>query len=212
MQLVAHLRRGNPKIGRRDEQYGRSDALGGASRMRFLEQLNIEPGLLLAAGIALLAFIMLRKSMRHYRRVRAQQPLEVSIDRSKSPTPLLDSPNDILRWQVEMHDTARDLKAELDSKISALQTLLLLAEQERQRLEEVLERSEVRPQNDAAHNTNAIDVRTNAAAGGPIMPGNEQQRSEIYSLSDHGATPFEIAEQLAVPVGEVEFVLGMRGR
>jgi len=182
--------------------------------MRFLEQLNIEPGLLLAAGIALLAFIMLRKSMRHYRRVRSQQPAEISIDRSKSPTPLLDSPNDVIRWQVEMHETARDLKAELDSKISALQTLLLLAAQERQRLEGVLQRSEHhRPQNGSAHSsTNTNETRSKESASGPIMPGSEEQRCEIYSLSDHGATPCEIAEQLAVPVGEVEFVLGMRGR
>jgi hypothetical protein len=180
--------------------------------MRLLEQLNIEPELLLAAGIAVLAFTLLRRSMRHYRRSRTQQPVEISIERSKSPTPLHDAPHDVLRWQVEMHDTARDLKAELDSKISALQTLLLLAEQERQRLEGALEQCQHRPQNGAAKGKNVNGCTSAESVTGPVMPCNEHQRAEIYTLSDHGATPYEIAAQLAVPIGEVEFVLAVRGR
>jgi hypothetical protein len=50
----------------------------------------------------------------------------------------MDAPREVVRWQVEMHETARDLKAELDSKISVLQTLVGMAREERQRLEETM--------------------------------------------------------------------------
>jgi len=179
--------------------------------MRLLDQVNIEPGFLLAAGIALLAFVLLRRSMRHYRRTRSQQPVVSAVERTKPSSALLDAPHEVLRWQVEMHDTARDLKAELDSKISALQALLLLAQEERQRLEEVLDRSQRRPQNGASYGKLPASAAIEPPSG-PVMPGSEQQRADIYALSDQGDTPQQIAEQLAVPVGEVEFVLGLRGR
>ena len=37
------------------------------------------------------------------------------------------APVDLLRWQVEMHDTARDVKAEIDTKLLALQSLMIVA-------------------------------------------------------------------------------------
>jgi hypothetical protein len=40
-----------------------------------------------------------------------------------------------------MHETARDLKAEIDSKLLALQALVNVAREERERLEAVIERT-----------------------------------------------------------------------
>lgn len=53
-------------------------------------------------------------------------------------TPLVDSPRDISRWQVEMHDLARDLSAQLDSKMGALQHLIRQAAEESERLERAI--------------------------------------------------------------------------
>jgi hypothetical protein len=59
--------------------------------------------------------------------------------------PLVDAPAEFTRWQVEMHETARDLKAELDSKIGVLQALVAMARKETQRLESLMhEAREVR--------------------------------------------------------------------
>ena len=41
-----------------------------------------------------------------------------------------------------MHETARELKGELDSKLSALQALVLIARQESQRLEAAIKTAE----------------------------------------------------------------------
>jgi hypothetical protein len=50
-------------------------------------------------------------------------------------------PVDYLHWQVEMHQTARELKAEIDSKLVALQAATRLAREEQRRLEQSIERA-----------------------------------------------------------------------
>jgi hypothetical protein len=47
-------------------------------------------------------------------------------------------PVEMMRWEVEMHDTARELKAELDTKMVALQTLIRSAREEQQRLAKLI--------------------------------------------------------------------------
>ena len=180
--------------------------------MALLDNLSAKPELLLAAGIGLLAFILMRRTTRHYRQGRTALPPSKTAMRQRSSPALLDAPTDVLRWQVEMHETARDLKAELDSKISGLQALLLLAEQERKQLESLLDRAEQRSRRPlAAAHENSPNPEF-VPRSGPILPGSEQQRSEIYMLADQGATPPEISAQLAIPVGEIEFLLGLRSR
>jgi hypothetical protein len=49
--------------------------------------------------------------------------------------PRYDQPADLVRWEVEMHDTARELKAELDTKMAALQVLIRQANEACERLE-----------------------------------------------------------------------------
>lgn len=50
-----------------------------------------------------------------------------------------ESPAEYLRWEVEMHETARGLKAELDSKMAALLSLTRTAREEQQRLARLIE-------------------------------------------------------------------------
>ena len=63
-------------------------------------------------------------------------------EEKKAARSLSDAPTDVLRWHVELHDTARDLKAELDSKITALQVLIRMAGHEAARLERLIESAE----------------------------------------------------------------------
>ncbi len=51
-------------------------------------------------------------------------------------------PVDFIRWQVEMHETARELKAEIDTKMVALNTLIRSAREEEERLSQLLARAE----------------------------------------------------------------------
>ena len=94
-------------------------------------------------GVVLLIVILLRRSYRYYgpRRGRKKPPKKLTGDDPSHDQPLADAPVHILRWQVEMHDTARDLKAELDSKMRALQVLVRMADEQGERALEGLARA-----------------------------------------------------------------------
>jgi hypothetical protein len=102
--------------------------------------------LLMVGGIALASWLLLRGSRARWAKSQKASvaPDEVrrslaEVDRSKA---LKDAPPEVLRWQVEMHETARDLKAEIDSKYAALSALTRLAKEEADRLENLLKRLE----------------------------------------------------------------------
>jgi hypothetical protein len=94
-------------------------------------------------GLGLLIAILLRRWHRYYgpRRRRRETPVLERTARpdATNPRSLSNAPPDVLRWQVEMHETARDLKAELDTKMTALQVLIRMAQQESERLERLIE-------------------------------------------------------------------------
>ncbi len=100
---------------------------------------------LFALGIVLLIVILMRRSYRYYgRKGRREKPIKEQFS-ARGPNkdlPLVDAPPDLIRWQVEMHDTARDLKAELDSKISALRAVTKMANEASQRLEAAIHRTQ----------------------------------------------------------------------
>ena len=108
--------------------------------------LQIDPSWMFAAGIALAAWLLLRTAYRRQKKsvMSANSPLSSTrrSSRLQFHRPLTDAPPEIVRWQVEMHDTARDLKAELDSKISVVQTLVGMAREEHRRLDEAIARAE----------------------------------------------------------------------
>jgi hypothetical protein len=60
-------------------------------------------------------------------------------EETKPQAKSLAMPMEMMRWEVEMHDTARELKAELDTKMVALQTLIRSAREEQERLAKLIE-------------------------------------------------------------------------
>jgi hypothetical protein len=197
---------------------------------------NITSWLMFSAGIVLLTLILLKRWYRYYgrrgRKATTDKPAVYDFARHESRP--LDSPPELLRWQVEMHDTARDLKAELDSKMSVLQALVQIAREERQRLEAAIHRahqlglstrrdtldeierltSQLVAEGNVDHVNESVDSSAADATGTsqrePLFPTH--RRTAIYDLSDHGHSPAAIAEQIGTPIGDVEMVLGTRGR
>lgn len=143
-------------------------------------------------------------------------------------------PEDMLRWEVSMHETARDLSAQLDSKLGLLQHLIREADRAAARLEAALAATD-----DSSHETLPIDHPVHSplpadshprnqadalrAAGQhsseskapqpdpsqPESPGDTRYQ-EIYLLADYGYPPAEIAARLGNPVGEIELILSLR--
>jgi len=158
------------------------------------------------AGITLLILILLRRSYRHYGRRRpAGKTLESHPTRAPRPhgpeRSLSDAPPDVLRWHVEMHDTARKLKAELDSKMRVLQLLIGQARREADRLERMLERAEPsRGENYAAP--------TATAQARPPLSADRQH--EIRAFADQGHTAADVARQFGISEDEVKALLRHR--
>lgn len=104
--------------------------------------------LMFAAAVGALVFFLMRYWSRRYLHASATPaassaplaPRRVG-DVSKEQ-PLRHAPVEIERWQVEMHDLARDLKGELDTKIAVLQRLVIDAREAADRLEAIVERAD----------------------------------------------------------------------
>lgn len=162
------------------------------------------------AGMALLLLILLRRSYRYY----GTRPSRKATQRSLVETPrqadkkrsLSSAPPDVLRWHVEMHETARELKAELDSKMRVLQLLIAQARQESERLERILGQSET----DAAHRSRPFSEATQRPSANTALPRCAEHRSEILALARQGHSAAEIAQRLGAPVGDVELILSLR--
>ncbi len=168
---------------------------------------------MLLAGIALLIFLLMRRSFRYFggrrRRGKADEPYLVHTPRPIGEhRSLSTAPPDLLRWHVEMHETARDMKAELDSKMRLLQLLIVQARQEADRLQQLLTVSnaslsplpDARPADPPAANEQVSR-----------LPGSVAGQAEIYRLADEGWSAGDIAQHLGTPLGEVELILSLRG-
>jgi hypothetical protein len=93
------------------------------------------------------------------------------------PARLEDAPPELARWQVAMHELARDLKGEIDTKLAALQTLVALARQEAARLEALLAQTQRLAHVDAAH----VSASGHAPSAAPSLasePGTARAADE----------------------------------
>lgn len=80
---------------------------------------------------------------RHRRRARGRAPGGKLRPAADSRTgPLQAPPPDLDRWSVEMHETARDLSAQIDTKMVALQSLIRAAEAKEAELKRLIEEAE----------------------------------------------------------------------
>jgi hypothetical protein len=139
----------------------------------------------------------------------------------------------MVNWEVEMHETARKLSAQLDSKMGALEQLTREADRAAARLEAALTagRHRMEPSIAATAPADASPPAPNRPAeappasqaeglrsAGPIdsptasRPPAERRYEEIYTLADYGLGPSEIAHRVGSPVGEVELILSLRGK
>ncbi|WP_202617415.1 hypothetical protein [Roseimaritima sediminicola] len=152
------------------------------------------PQLMMLMGIVLLGWIMVRRQMKARRRSNQQDrqhraAMRQMGRRQQSGAPLADAPPETARWQAAMFDLQRDLKAELDTKICVVQSLLKQVDQRIARLE---------------------SLQADAPAALPPSPLGEEQADQAARLDAQGYPAERIAAVLDVPVGDVELVLATR--
>lgn len=167
----------------------------------------VKQGMFLA-GVSLLALILLRRIYRRYGRRRIKGNTDYASYRPDAMTArsrsLSTAPSDVLRWHVELHDTARELKAELDSKMRALQLLIGQAREEADRLERILALREDGSPRDAE------EPAAQPAHTHPALMDAAQRQAEIYHFADQGLPAAAIAEQVGRAVGDIELILSLR--
>ncbi len=105
--------------------------------------------LMMIAGLGLACWLLMRGKMR--RRKQLQLPTTFLFGHNGhtptgeppfAGTKSLGAPAEVLRWQVELHDLARELKAELDSKLVAVRTVTTSYDQATRRLAEMIRLAE----------------------------------------------------------------------
>ncbi|HEY5314452.1 MAG TPA: hypothetical protein VIK18_18105 [Pirellulales bacterium] len=128
----------------------------------------------------------------------------------------------IEQWEVRMHEVARELSAQLDSKIVAVELLVREAQEQIARWQRLTAAGQpsAPPQGDNIPNelAPAAHVGTQAAAlarsSSPrphvLARSSSRRHQEVYALSDAGQSSAAIAAQLGSPIGEVELILGLR--
>ncbi len=168
---------------------------------------------MLLAGISLLIIVLLRGTYRHLgRRRSARNKIEPHLERVPRPgtehRSLSSATGDALKWQVELQETARTAKGELDSKMRVLQLLIAQARSEADRLERVLSRLESTGEEPTGEEPTGAPCPEEPSSR---LPRSMDRQAELFALADQGLSATEIAEQVGTPVGEVELILSLRG-
>lgn len=95
--------------------------------------------LIALAALALTIGFLLLRSHRYFARQQDMSPIiRVQRPQADQRGHHVGAPEEMLRWEVEMHDIARDLSAQLDSKMGALEHLIREADRVAGRLEAAL--------------------------------------------------------------------------
>lgn len=191
---------------------------------------NVLPQILMLGGMALACFLLLRGTWRYLaanaRAKKSANPAD-EIRRLLGNTvreqPLIDAPDQVLQWQVELHEIVREAKAEIDTKLLALQHLLGEIHSAEERLRRLLARAELQP-SAAAPLLDEIDrlvssagekqqdlfsrlhAQTEPAALGRLNARQQQAAAALYA---QGVSPAEISRQLQLSLGDAELLASL---
>lgn len=173
---------------------------------------------LLAFGVAILIWVLLRLQWRRQRRAPEESPVyemrETIADRQAEG-----------QRAAEVAEIVRDLAARLETRAARLEALLDQADERIERLEARLAAGNAAEQMAApkpaepsappAPANGSVDP-WDEAAGDPspqrsaTPPASDPLHEEVYELADDGRSPLDIARRLDQQVGTIELILALR--
>ena len=191
-----------------------------------IAQANGATLVVLVMSALVIGWVLLRTHRAVARHRRGSTTHKTQPPQRVDPGHHLDSPDEVCRWEVQMHEIARDLSAQLDSKMGALQALIADADRAAARLEAATASTrsasgavatpDPRPTSQAeallASGGSHDAPREQPDADAPKQPPANRRQQEVYTLADYGLPPNEIATRIGRPVGEVELILSLRGK
>ncbi|MFZ5833493.1 MAG: hypothetical protein ACOY3P_25690 [Planctomycetota bacterium] len=195
---------------------------------------NVLAGVAIAV-LGLMIFLLLSRTHRRSGRQPSSAAGEPRITRQPQGLRVEPhgQPSAAVQAEVELHELARRLTGELDSRMRALQAITAEADRAAARLEAALAAAEQATERAAAEGSSALSTGPDATepptghqadalrtadrtvaptAGTEISPPTTayRPRDQIYILADYGYPSAEIAQRVGMPVGEVELILGLR--
>jgi hypothetical protein len=109
--------------------------------------------------------------------------------------PQRSAPDDLVRWEVEMHDTARELSGQLESRMSALAHLIREADRAAARLEAALGSTGEPGQRESGSQTDQGEPLNSSDRIGtpPLQPTNQAEALKSPGGGDREPAPREAA-------------------
>ncbi|MDA7950658.1 MAG: hypothetical protein MPJ24_04135 [Pirellulaceae bacterium] len=182
-------------------------------------------------GLGVLVVILLKRHYRLTRKLKKQKKthfVSTAPPALKKRELLIDAPPELQRWNVEIHEIARNLKAEITTKMVALEVLLKETKEAEERLKEQLSQTTVVPKDrvineletplPAAEEANwetlhkeAQDLLQEANDWNYEKEGLEPTKGELVdevrrSFSS-GNPPYLIADEFGISIQKVETIL-----
>jgi hypothetical protein len=194
-----------------------------------------DPSVLLLVVLAVTAgFLLLRTNRYFARQKRLSESAEAwptPRQEDGEPPSYAQTPHGVVRWEVEMHETARRLTGQLDSKLAALEALVAEADRAAARLEAAIDVARLKERTGASAEPSPSATAgrvpsgcSSVSLGGAsallhpegtrpaVAPPRPSLHEEVYALADYGYDVAEIARRIGSPVGEVELILTLRGK
>jgi hypothetical protein len=185
------------------------------------------PQIVFLLGLSIVIVILMMRSRRYFRQVSQHSSAPRASYAIAAPRPSAAPPKSLEQWEVSMHELARDLSGQLDSKIRVLEMLIREANETAARLE--VAQGKPRPASTAQPAKSKIaelpasdpapiikPIRPAASARPakssiePLKIANNPRFERVYALADAGMSPASIANQIGSQVGEVELILSLR--
>jgi len=206
--------------------------------MILLAETNV-PTLIALALLAAVVGMMLFRVQRYYARHPSSRPSLGASSQGDAATRTRQrgAAADMVEWEVQMHDFARQVSGQLDSKMAALEHLIREADRAAARLEAAVaatrgQQPPAPPQAAPAvpveipgpPTSQADALRPTPSDDRPAgdvpkeedlsvaRPSRQRRHEEVYTLADYGYDATEIARRVNSLVGEIELILGLRDK
>lgn len=153
---------------------------------------------MMVAGFLMLGWVLARRTIRNRKKSRIDnRTAERELERARNPVshsvPLSDAPPELQRWQVAMYDVQRELTAELDSRISVVESLL----------RQIDERSGANAMTDARMQRQVPDGAVSPPQRLSTPLSGDRLLDYLRDAEKQGKTPEQMADDVNLPVGEI---------
>jgi hypothetical protein len=152
-----------------------------------------------AMAVLFILYTTARPLFRKNRDPLTNQPFRMTLTQHKSLE------RDMQSLLVELHDMARQMTAQIETRAARLELLIQEADRQIARLA-ALEAPPGAAPEPAAAEPGRTPMRLVTDSADP----NTQRHADIYRLADEGLDARQIAQRLARPAGEIELLLALR--